>query len=64
VVARVRSAQSEAYFAGDGLVDGPIVLFFHIQKTAGTALRHLVRENLPPSDLELGDDLRDFRYDP
>lgn len=60
----VRSAESEAYFTSNGPADGPILIFFHIQKTAGTAFRRIVRANLPPSDLELGDDLRDFRYDP
>ena len=60
----VRSAQSEAYFSADGPTDEPVVVFFHIQKTAGTAFRRLVRENLPPSELELVADLRDLRYDP
>jgi len=64
VVVHVRSAQSEAYFSADAPAEGPVVLFFHIQKTAGTALRRVIRENLPPSDLELGADLRDLRYEP
>jgi hypothetical protein len=52
------------YFAADAWGDKPLLVVYHIQKTAGTALREVVRANLPPGELELGDDLRDLRYEP
>jgi hypothetical protein len=61
---RKRSAATEAFFRSDGAHDGPLVVVYHIQKTAGTALRHFVRRNLPPSDVESVPDLRALRHSP
>jgi hypothetical protein len=58
------SSSTEMYFRADGRRHDPLIVVYHIQKTAGTALREVLRENLPPGDLELGDDLRDLRYEP
>jgi hypothetical protein len=58
------SSSSEAYFLADGTAGQPLLVVYHIQKTAGTALREVVRANLPPAELELGEDLRDLRYQP
>jgi hypothetical protein len=57
------SSATEAFFRSDGEHDGPLLVVYHIQKTAGTALRQVVRANLPPSDVELAPDLRELRYD-
>jgi hypothetical protein len=46
------SGFTEAFFRTDG-ADGPVIIFHHIPKTAGTSLRHFLRENLPPSEREL-----------
>jgi len=49
------SGQTEVFFATDGgVAERPVVLFHHIQKTAGTALRKLIRDNLPPSERSVG----------
>jgi hypothetical protein len=58
------SAATEAFFRTDGEHSGPLIIVFHIQKTGGTALREVVRTNLPPVDVEIAHDLRDFRYEP
>ncbi len=57
------SGSTETYFRRDGS-SGPLVVVYHVQKTAGTSLRRLVRSNLPPSDLEIGADLQKLRYKP
>ena len=59
-----RSAATEAFFRSDGRHDGSLVVVYHIQKTAGTALRHVVRRNLPPADLELTPGLSSLRHSP
>ena len=58
------SASTEAYFRKEGPNPEPLVVVYHIQKTAGTALREVVRTNLPPADVEITPDLRDLRYEP
>ena len=47
-----RSGDVEAYFRTDGQ-EGPLVVVYHVQKTAGTSLRHVVRANLPPAEAEV-----------
>jgi hypothetical protein len=59
-----RSAATEAFFRTDGPHEGPVLVVYHIQKTAGTALRHVVRANLPPADVEIAQDLRRLRHAP
>ncbi len=59
-----RSAATEAFFRTDGDSDLPLVVVYHIQKTAGTALRHVVRANLPPAELEITPELRKLRHRP
>jgi hypothetical protein len=59
-----RSASTEAFFRTDGEHTGPLLVVYHIQKTAGTALRHVVRRNLPSSEVELTPDLRRLRHSP
>jgi hypothetical protein len=61
---RRASASTEAFFRTDGPHSGPLLVVYHIQKTAGTALREVVRTNLPPADVEITPDLRDLRYEP
>jgi hypothetical protein len=56
------SGSTEAYFRTDGVHTGPVLVLYHIQKTAGTSLRRLVRANLPPAQLEVGADLQKLRY--
>ena len=56
------SASTEAYFRTDGPHSEPLLVVYHIQKTAGTALREVVRTYLPPADVEITPDLRDLRY--
>jgi hypothetical protein len=56
------SGSTEAYFRTDGAHSGPLLVLYHIQKTAGTSLRRLVRANLPPAELEIGADLQKLRY--
>jgi len=46
------SGRTELYFA-TAPGDVPVIVFHHIQKTAGTALRKLIRDNLPPAEREL-----------
>ena len=57
------SGSTEAYFSREA-DSSPLVVVYHIQKTAGTSLRRVVRANLPPSDLEIGADLQKLRYRP
>jgi hypothetical protein len=59
-----RSASTEAFFRTDRHDDGSLVVVVHIQKTAGTALRHFVRRNLPPADVEIVPELRVLRHSP
>ncbi len=47
-----RSGDFEAFFRTDG-ESGPLVVVYHIQKTAGTSLRRVVRANLPPAEAEV-----------
>jgi len=58
------SASTEAFFRTDGPHPGPVLVVYHIQKTAGTALREVVRTNVPPTEVEITPDLRDLRYEP
>jgi hypothetical protein len=41
-----------------------VVVLHHIEKTAGTSLRQMVRENVPLADVEYGPDLLSLRYEP
>ena len=59
-----RSSATEAFFRSDGRHDGPLLVVYHIQKTAGTALRHVVRANLPPADVEVTPGLSSLRHSP
>jgi hypothetical protein len=58
------SGSTEAYFRTDGPHTGPIVVVYHIQKTAGTSLRRVVRANLPPVEVAIAADLQKLRYRP
>ena len=58
------SAATEAFFRTDGPHPGPVLVVYHVQKTAGTALRHVVRANLPPADVEITPELRRLRHAP
>jgi hypothetical protein len=58
------SGSTEAYFRGEGEEPGPLIVVHHIQKTAGTSLRRVVRANLPPGEVEITPDLRSLRYAP
>ena len=51
--ARGRSGATEAFFRTDGAEQDPLLVVYHIQKTAGTSFRRVVRVNLPPGDVEL-----------
>ena len=53
-----RSHATEAFFRNDGGPPAPLVVFHHIQKTAGTSLRRVVRANMPPADIEVVTRLR------
>ena len=57
------SGSTEAYFR-TGDEPAPLVVVYHVQKTAGTSLRRFVRANLPPAALEIGADLQKLRYRP
>jgi hypothetical protein len=59
-----RSGATEVFFRSDGLDTGPLVVVYHIQKTAGTALRHLVRANLPPVETEIMPGMQSLRHSP
>jgi hypothetical protein len=48
---RGRSGDFEAFFRTDGET-GPLIVVYHVQKTAGTSLRRVVRANLPPAEAE------------
>jgi len=58
------SGSTEAYFRTDGPSDGPLLVLYHIQKTAGTSLRRVVRANLPPVEVVIERDLQKLRYKP
>jgi hypothetical protein len=58
------SGSTEAFFRTEDVSAGPLLVVYHIQKTAGTSLRRVVRANLPSSELELAADLRKLRYKP
>jgi hypothetical protein len=58
------SSSTEAFFRTDRPHDVPVIVVYHLQKTAGTALRHVVRANLPPSEVEILPDLRSLRHAP
>lgn len=46
-----KSSTAEAFVRTDvERHDGPLLVYHHIPKTAGTALRRLIRENLPPCE--------------
>lgn len=61
---RFPSAATEAFFRLDGGRPDVLIVVYHIQKTAGTALRKLVRDNLPPAERVVTPDLRDLRFSP
>jgi hypothetical protein len=50
--AKGRSGAVEAFFRTDG-ESAPLLVVYHVQKTAGTSLRHVVRANLPPAEAEM-----------
>ena len=58
------SRATEFFFRNDGADPGRVVVVHHLEKTAGTSLREMVRENLPASELERGPDLLSLRYVP
>ena len=58
------SGSTEAYFRTDGAHSGPVLVVYHIQKTAGTSLRRIVRANLPPVEVTVEADLQKLRYKP
>jgi hypothetical protein len=58
------SGSTEAYFRAEDEEPCPLVVVYHIQKTAGTSLRRVVRANLPRSEVEITPDLRWLRYAP
>lgn len=58
------SGSTEAHFRADGPHDAPLLVVYHIQKTAGTSLRRVVRANLPPVEVEIERDLQKLRYKP
>jgi hypothetical protein len=58
------SGSTETYFRRDGVQHAPLVVLYHVQKTAGTSLRRFVRANLPAAELETGSDLQKLRYRP
>jgi hypothetical protein len=47
-----RSGDFEAFFRTDRQ-SGPLIVVHHVQKTAGTSLRRVVRANLPPAQTEV-----------
>jgi hypothetical protein len=53
-----RSAATEVFY-GDG---EKLVVVYHVQKTAGTALRHVVRRNLGDAEAELLPGLAELRH--
>ncbi len=55
---RRRSGTAEAFFRTDGDDSKPVIVVHHIQKTAGTSLRRVVRLNLPPAEVEFDPTLR------
>jgi hypothetical protein len=57
-----RSAATEAFFRADGGPGGRLLVVYHIQKTAGTALRHVVRRNLADAEVELLPGLSEWRH--
>jgi hypothetical protein len=59
-----RSAATEAFFRPGGARDGRLIVVYHIQKTAGTALRHVVRRNLGEAEVELMPRLAELRHSP
>ena len=59
-----QSRARELFFRTDGAEPGPVIVVHHIEKTAGTSLREVVRANLPPVEAEIAPDLRPLRYDP
>jgi hypothetical protein len=58
------SGSTEAYFRHEATGSAPLVVLYHIQKTAGTSLRRIVRANLPPAEMDPGVDLQKLRYQP
>ena len=58
------SSTTEMLFRTDGVTDQPLLVVYHIQKTAGTAFRQFVRTNLASAEVEVTPDLSDLRYEP
>jgi hypothetical protein len=48
-----RSGVAQAFFRSDPGDPSPLIVVYHIQKTAGTSLRRVVRANLPAADVEV-----------
>jgi hypothetical protein len=48
-----RSGVAQAFFRSNPDDPAPLIVVYHIQKTAGTSLRRVVRANLPPADVEV-----------
>ena len=59
-----RSGMIETFFGRDPKPSEPIVVVHHIQKTAGTSLRRVVRTNLLPAEVEVARDQRSALFDP
>src|SRR4051794_146211 len=61
------SGLTEIYFADAAATaaatDQPLVVFHHIQKTAGTALRTMIRKTLPPYHRATGK-VHEFAWQP
>ena len=55
-----RSAATEVFY---GSANGKLIVVYHIQKTAGTALRHVVRRNLGGAEVELQPGLAELRHE-
>jgi hypothetical protein len=53
-----RSGATEAFFRTDGSGPQPVLVVHHIQKTAGTSLRRVIRANLPPAEVDVVPHLR------
>ena len=55
-----RSAATEVFY---GSANGKLIVVYHIQKTAGTSLRHVVRRNLGSAEVELQPGLAELRHE-
>jgi Sulfotransferase family len=53
-----RSGATESFFRTDSSCPQPVLVVHHIQKTAGTSLRRVIRANLPPAQVDVVPHLR------